>query len=159
MKKSSPFVIALFVMLPALVQAKTYPHGEAKVSITIPDKWKVEVEEDTLSAKAPDETVFLAFMVLAAHDMDEALKALDQELSKVVKDVTAGDAKEVTIHGMKGAVVEGKGKVEGQKVDLGVLILKTKAGKVLLGVGVGATGMYEKHEKEVDQIFDSITAL
>jgi hypothetical protein len=73
--------------------------------------------------------------------------------------VKAGDAEEISVHGMKGALVEGKGTVDGQKVDLGVLILMTKAGKVLLGVGVGATGMYEKHEKDVDQIFKSITPL
>lgn len=153
-------VIGLLVLVPALALAKTYPHGDAKVSITIPDSWKVETEENSLTANSPDESVVLLFMVVEATDTDEALKALDKELDKVVKNVkTDGKPEEITVNGMKGVVIDGTGKVDGQKVDLGLLVLSTKSGKVLFGLGFGETGKYKKHEADVEKIFKSIKPL
>jgi predicted Zn-dependent protease len=155
--KKLPLALLFALMLPAsLAMAKTYPHDGAKVSITIPDSWKVEPSEDSLTAKAPDETVFLSFIVMEAADVDKAAAELDKELDKVMKNVNVGKGEEMTINGMKAYFAEGSGEVDGNKVDIGVVVIATKSGKILLGLGFGAAGKYDKHQKDITSIFQSI---
>ncbi len=156
MKKLS-LALFLTILLPAsLASAKTYPHDEAKVSITIPDSWKVETDSNNLTAKTTDESAFLSFLILDAGDVDKATAEIDKELDKVMKNVDVKPGKELTINGMKSYIAEGTGEVDGAKVDIGVVVLSTKSGKILLGLGFGAIGKYETHQDEITGIFNSI---
>jgi predicted Zn-dependent protease len=137
--------------------AKTYPHAEAKVEVTIPDNWKVEGDGDTLTATSADETLGLIFTVLEAKDVDSVLEGLDKELESFIKDLRPKkDAAVVTINRMKGMTIDAEGKIEGVPMDIGMMILEAPSGKVVMVLGFAAKGTMGKHEPAVQAIFTSL---
>jgi predicted Zn-dependent protease len=157
MKRILVLALVAAFLIPATSMAKTYPHAEAKVEVTIPDNWKVEGEDDTLSAVSADETLGLVFTVLAAKDVDAALEGLDKELSSFIKDLTPKkEGQPVTINGMKGMTIDAEGKIEGVAMDVGLMILEAPSGKVILVFGFAAKGTMNKHERAVQGIFQSL---
>lgn len=157
MKRSLVMTALAAMLISTVATAKTYPHEGAKVQVDIPDTWTVEAEDDTLSATSKDETIGLVFTVLAATDVDAAVDALDKELSSFIKNLRQdGKPGEVTINGMKGVSIDGKGEVEGVKMDIGLMILKAPSGKVIMVLGFAAGGTMDKHERAVQGIFKSL---
>ena len=149
-------LVLCFSLLPAAALAKSWPHADAKVTIDIPDSWKVEPDGDALNATSPDETAALIFVIVPADTLQKAADEIDKELDKIVKDVTMEDGKETTLNGMKAWAADGKGKADGKGVDIGVAFIQTKSGKILLVLGFGETGKYEKHEADISKILQSI---
>ncbi|MFT7621716.1 MAG: putative Zn-dependent protease [Myxococcota bacterium] len=145
------------MLIPATSSARTYPHETAKVEVTIPDAWKVEADDDVLSATSADEMLGLVFTVLPAAAIDEALDQLDKELASFITDMEPdGKPSEVTINGMKGITIDGKGKIEGVAMDIGLMILEAPSGKVVMVLGFAAKGTMDKHERAVQGIFKSL---
>ena len=144
-------------LLPASTFAKTYPHEEAKVQVDIPDTWKVEIEDDTLQATAPKDAAGLVFSIVEAKELAAALESLEKELSSIVKDMKAlGEPEKVKFNGMEGYTINGKGKIEGVDVDLGVMILKAPSGKVIVVLGFTSSKSTEKQDAAIEGIFKSL---
>ena len=157
MTRTLALTVLSVLLIPALSLAKTHTHAPAKVQVDIPDNWKVEAEDDTLSATSADETLGLVFTILAASDVDAALDALDEELSSFITGLRpTGDAKPATVNGMRGVSVDGKGTIEGVAMDIGLMVLQAPSGKVIVILGFAAEGTMGQHERDVQSIFQSL---
>jgi predicted Zn-dependent protease len=147
----------LLVALPSLALAEKKTHAEAKVSIDVPAGWKSEAEEHTLTMSDPNEEAVIALMVVDAKDLEKAADALDKEIGNAVSDLKwDGEPSEVKVNGMDGMAVDGKGKIEGKAVDVGVLLVVSPAGKVVLVLGAVESSKAKKHEAQLEKILKSI---
>ena len=137
--------------------AKWYPHQQAKVSVDIPEKWKVEGDENTLSAESKDGAAALMFMVLEAESLDAALESLDQELGKIIKDFKEeGEPQEITVKGMKAISADGNGIIEGKPAKIGLLVIQSPSGKAVLVLGAVQATKWAKHKKAITKIMKSL---
>lgn len=145
----------------SLLSAKEYPNNEAKVTVSIPDNWDVEVSEGILEAGSPSEAVGLVFFVLDADNLDEAIDALDEELSSIVDNIEEdGEPEEIEHNGMEGIYAEAMGTIEGESVGLLLMVLETPSDKVIMILGIGAEDeVTEDDEEALDEIFDSLRPL
>jgi predicted Zn-dependent protease len=151
----SVLAIAAICLFASTALAKDWNHP-AGFALWLPDGWKTETDEDVLSASDADEEVAMGFFVAADADtVEEALKALDGELSKFIKDIEAGEPEETKINGLDAVTIDGKGKVEGVEVDLGVAVI-AKNDKVLIVFGAVPSPLFKKHEATIGKIFTSI---
>jgi len=155
----------VFLLLPlAAAEARQdrdtrdYPHEKTGVTITIPTSWTVETEGDVLTATTRDEAVGLAFIAIAGRNLEAALEEADKQLNELIDGLEAdGEAEEVTLNGMKGIAIEGKGKVDGDEVTVGVLLLQApRSGMFILAVGAGPTKTLSRYEKDIEAIFGSL---
>jgi predicted Zn-dependent protease len=136
--------------------AKTYPHTESGVKVDIPNDWNVSGDDHALEASTKDDLAHLYFIVMPAGSMEAALDSLDAELGKVVQDLSHGEPELMKLNGMDAVTVEGKGKVEGHAVEIGVMVVKTPSGKVLLVFGLVAQQGTAKHQRALGGILKSI---
>jgi predicted Zn-dependent protease len=154
------FAICLVASTSTSASAEVRNHDKAKVSIDVPTGWKIDAGEDHMTIMDPKEEVAFFMMVMEADDLDEAAKALDSEVNKAVKSVKwEGEPSELKLNGMDAIAVEGAGKIDGQAVDLGVLIVVTPAHKALLVLGAVESSKSKAHEKDVEKLLNSIKPL
>lgn len=144
--------------LPAL--AKTFPHAEGQVEISIPDDWKETIEGNNLSASSPDDAARMSFMMLEAGESDKAGEAVDAELEKTLGAEIAWDTEDGTeekINGMDCWYWVGTAKPkEGDPLVVLAWVIYTPTDKELLCyVGVDAASM-EKHKAALEAIVDGI---
>lgn len=154
--RSMIVALAAAVVLPFSAFAESHTHPGAKVTFDTPDAWVTEVDGEVLNTKSADDEAAIMFTVVEGDQLAEALDAAEKGVKEFVKDakVENEDGVDVTVNGMAGKAIEGKGTVEGAAVEFGVLVLKTKAGKFLFVLGMAKAG--GKHQKEIDSIFQSI---
>jgi hypothetical protein len=154
------FIVAVlvFIVLPvAAAQAKTYPHKAAKVQVEFPDYWGVRADGQMVVASPRDGTLLLVLGVVKAKKIDHALRNLSQDLKQFVKSPKIeGKPESVNINGLAGYSVEAYGSIEGKRADLAILLLETPAKNVLLVLGIGEQGKFEKHLPAVAQILNSL---
>ena len=150
-------LVALTCLAPAASFADTATHEDAGVSVWTPDDWKSDIDDATKIVTSPDEEVMIAFMVLEANELDAALELMEAELSKFIQNIEGeGEPEETEINGLKAIVAEGSGEVDGEEVELGLALIQTPKGKVLMVVGVGSEDGIEKHGAQIEKVLGSI---
>ena len=149
----------LLVTAPAQM-AEVLPHEGAGVKVWVPDNWAKDGDEDSLIVNDPNEEIMFAFLVVDASETEAALEALETELSEIVSNVqTEDDGEEIQLNGMDGFVLDGTGSVEGTPVELGVMLLETPSGKVLMVLAIVEASKAGKHEGTVEKIMKRIKPL
>jgi predicted Zn-dependent protease len=144
--------------LPANTSAaadKTYTHEEGGIQFDAPDGWKSEVDGDVLTLSAPDDSISIVFWVPEADTFDAALEALEEELTKMVKNIKLdGEAKTDTHNGMKHAGLTGSGQIEGADVLWSVDLLLGK--KPVIALTFASPGNFEKQAEGYSNLVKSI---
>lgn len=157
MKKLLLITIALVAA--GTLSAKKYPHADAGVVVDIPGSWTVTGDEHSLSADTKDGHAHLSFIIMPAESVEAAMNALDAELSKSIQNLKHDAGRDVTINGMQGHSVDGTGTVDGHAVEVGVMILKTPTGKILVVFGVISEEGAKKHHNALVRILKGIKPL
>lgn len=154
-------VIALLVLLglavaPLAAQAEEVVHEEAGVEIWYPDEWDAEIDGDvmTLTDDEDDPDIMLQFIMLEDEDeVDEALDGIDEALGELVDDLELDEGEELDVNGMEGVIFGGTGRVEGEDVLVGLLLVDTPGGHVMAVLALATEDLYELFEDDVDKIF------
>jgi predicted Zn-dependent protease len=134
-----------------------YTHAEAGIQFEVPKDWKVEMEDEVLTASAADSSVSISFWVPKEATVDQALEALDSELAKIMKDIkTTSKAEKGNLNGLPTTNIEGTAtfKENGANLEWSAHIIEAK--KPVYALTFAAPGMYEKHNKEIDDLAASI---
>ena len=157
MKGLAASILILLALAPVSVHAKPVPIPAAGVQVELAESWGVRKQEDVLMASPRDGSLLLVFGVVAARNLDQALQNLDKYLSKFVRSTKIEDKPEpVEINGMRGLSIAASGETEGKKVDIATLLLETKTGKILMVLGIGEKGKFERHVPVVRQILNTL---
>jgi hypothetical protein len=134
---------------------KVYKHEEAGVEFSAPTSWKAEPSGETITITTPDSTLSVVFWVPAEAGFEDALKALDKELGKTIKNMkSSGEPKEGELNGMKAFADGGTGEVGGTSIEWGVHLVKAK--KPLIVLSFAAPGIWEKHSDSYGTLLKSI---
>ena len=152
-------LVGVALVFAGALSAKNYPHSDAGVQVNIPGNWKVTGDEHSLSASTKDDLAHLYFIVMPAESMEADLNSLDAELAKVVQGLTHGEAEKTELNGMEAIHVDGHGTVEGHGVEVGVMVVKSPTGKIVLVLGMIADEGAKKHHNALVKILKSLKPL
>ncbi|MEL6178161.1 MAG: hypothetical protein AAFS10_04365 [Myxococcota bacterium] len=146
-------------VVPAPANAENFTNVPAQIQFDAPDDWKSETEDGYMVVGPKDEALALVFMVLESTELDAASKELDKALADDFKEITPdGEGEEMTLNGMSGFGIDAKAisKKSGKPVELGVLLLKTTSGKILMVLGVADAGKLDAYQSKVTALVQTI---
>ena len=108
----------LFFTVIGFTLAEYYVHEEIGVQFWIPDSWKLEADEESTVAKAPDESLTLILLTSELQVVDHVTPRLFDEISEVVfKPEVQKETGTEEINGLLHFRAEGTGLYEGEIVD------------------------------------------
>jgi hypothetical protein len=134
-----------------------FTHAEAGIQFEVPKDWKVEKDDEVLTASAADSSVSISFWVPKEVTIEQALEALDTELAKIFKDIKpTSKSEKTTLNGMTVYNIEGTAtyKENGANLEWSAHLIDAK--KPVYVLTFAAPGMYEKHNKEIGEFVSSI---
>ena len=134
---------------------EVYRHEAAGIKFTLPAGWKAKPEGEVITVSSPDDALQMVFWVPEEDTLDAAVKDLDNELGKTIKNIkTTGKETKDTHNGMPHYSVSGTGEVEGTTIEWSVDVLAAK--KVVIILSFAAPGAWEKHSNSAAKFIDSI---
>lgn len=157
MLRGAALLAVLLTIFTGGLLAESVNHTEAQVKVWIPDNWVQEADEDSLIVTDPEEEVMVAFMVVDGENIEAALEAMEMELGSLAENVQAdGEPEEVELNGMPAIVLDAKGTIDGEAVDMGVAVIITPAEKALLVFAVAQSSKVDKHTPTIEKILGGI---
>jgi predicted Zn-dependent protease len=134
---------------------RTFKHEGAGVEFTVPKGWKAKPDGEVITVSTADDSLQMVFWVPDEDTFDAAVKDLDSELGKTVKNVKITDKGTSDTHnGMAHFSEGGTGVVNGATIEWSVDVLAAK--KVVIILTFAAPGIAEKHAEEAAQFITSI---
>src|SRR6266851_3846071 len=134
---------------------RSFSHAEAGVQFELPRGWKAKPDGEVITVSTADDSLQLVFWVPDEDTFDAAVKDLDKELSKTIKNIKTTDKGTSDKHnGMPHYSQGGTGDVNGATIEWSVDVLAAR--KVVLILTFAAPGIAEKHADEAVQFISSI---
>ena len=132
-----------------------FTHKDAGVQFEVPKGWKAKPDGEVITISSADDSVQVVFWVPDEDTFDAAVKELDKELSKTIKNVkTTSRSKEDKHNGMAHFEEAGTGDVNGVTIAWSVDVLGAK--KPLIILTFAAPNLLEKHADEYMNLVGSI---
>lgn len=158
-------VLMLFISVMVLAnlyadETYVYPNQENPIlSISFPEEWKVEPEENILHATPKDETVYIALWALEdVANLEAALESVDKIVSEMVDEFLANEPDKVEFNHILYYFIEGSGKDnDGEEVNASVAIFTPDGETVCLLITYGTPEAEEAHEEDFMNILKSIS--
>jgi hypothetical protein len=155
-------LLALIIVLGCSVaNAEVHRHAEGKISIEIPDSWKVVKDKaGLLFGVSKDNTVGLVLWVVEPTRMGKSILELDKLLASQVTDVKWEAPDTVDLNGFTGSQTVGTAKVGGKPalVQRAIIGLTPSNKSVILFVAV-EQGTFARNEKMLGNILASLKPL
>ena len=134
---------------------RIFSHPEAGVQFELPKGWKAKPDGEVITVSTADDSLQMVFWVPAEDTFDAAVKGLDKELDKTIKNIKTTDKGTSDTHnGMPHFSTGGTGEVNGVTIVWSVDVLAAK--KVVIILTFAAPGVAEKHDAEALQFINSI---
>ena len=140
---------------PFTQENRFFSHKEAGVQFELPKGWKAKPEGEVVTVSTEDGSLQMVFWVPDEETFDAAVKDLDKELSKTIKNIKTTDKGTSNKHnGMPHYSEGGTGEVAGTTIEWSVDVLAAK--RVVIILTFAAPGIAEKHAEEAAQFIASI---
>lgn len=132
-----------------------FSHKEAGVEFDLPKGWKAKPAGQVITVSTADDSLQMVFWVPEDDTFDAAVKNLDKELDKTIKNIRTTDKGTSDKHnGMPHFSTGGTGEVNGVTIAWSVDVLAAK--KIVIILTFAAPGVAEKHDAEAVQFINSI---
>ena len=136
-------------------EAETFTHQEAGVRFQLPKGWKAKPDGEVITVSSADDALQVVFWVPDNDTFDAAVKELDKELGKIIKNLkTSGKPTQDTHNGMAHYGENGTGVVSGATIEWSVDVLGAK--KPLIILTFAAPNLIEKHADNYMKLVQSI---
>jgi predicted Zn-dependent protease len=133
----------------------TFTHQGGGVQFKVPAGWKAKPDGELITVASADESLQVIFWVPDENSFDAAVKELDKELSKTIKNMkTEGKPAQDTLNGMPHYGETGTGEVDGATIVWSVDVLGAKKPVIILTFA--APNLFEKNAKGFEQLLSSI---
>lgn len=134
---------------------RSFTHKDAGIEFTLPKGWKAKPDGEVITVSSADDSVQIVFWVPDADSFDAAVKELDKELGKTVKNTkVTSKGKQDTHNGMPHYGESGTGEVEGATIAWSVDVLSAK--KPVLILTFAAPEFLEKNAADLVKLIESI---
>ena len=135
--------------------ANVFTHKEGGITFEVPNGWKATPDGDNMTVSSADGGLQVVFWVPDEGSFDGAVKELDKEISKTIKNVkTVGKPTQDTHNGMPHYGESGTGDVNGSTIAWGVDVLSAKKPVIILSFA--APNLYEKNSEDYEKLINSI---
>ncbi|HVS81974.1 MAG TPA: hypothetical protein VHE60_09590 [Pyrinomonadaceae bacterium] len=132
-----------------------FTHKEGGVQFEVPNGWKAAPSGDNMTVSSADGGLQVVFWVPDENSFDDAVKDLDKELSKTIKNIkTVGKPTTDTHNGMPHYGESGTGEVDGNTIAWSVDVLSAKKPVIILSFA--APNLYEKNSADYEKLINSI---
>lgn len=139
----------------AAQENRSFSHKEAGVQFELPKGWKAKPDGEVITVSTADDSLQMVFWVPDEGTFDAAVKDLDTELGKTVKNIKiTRKGTSDTHNGMPHFSEGGTGDVDGTTIEWSVDVLAAK--KIVIVLTFAAPGIAEKHADEAVQFITSI---
>ena len=140
---------------PVTQRDRVFTHKEAGVQFELPKGWKAKPDGEVITVSTADDSLQMVFWVPDEDTFDAAVKDLDTELGKTVKNIKTTDKGTSDTHnGMPHFSEGGTGTVGGVTIEWSVDVLAAR--KIVIILTFAAPGVAEKHADEAVQFITSI---
>ena len=134
---------------------EVFTHSDAGIRFELPKGWKAKPDGEVITVSTADDSLQMVFWVPDADSFDAAVKDLDKELSKTIKNIKTTDKGTSDKHnGMPHFSTGGTGDVDGTTIEWSVDVLAAR--KIVIVLTFAAPGIAEKHANEAVQFITSI---
>jgi hypothetical protein len=135
--------------------SNVFTHKEGGVQFEVPSGWKATPSGDNMTVSSEDGALQVVFWVPDEDSFDAAVKELDKEISKTIKNVkTVGTPTKDTHNGMPHYGESGTGEVDGTTIAWSVDVLSAKKPVIILSFA--APNLYEKNSAAYEKLINSI---
>jgi hypothetical protein len=136
----------------------TYPADDPVFSVTFPENWSTETDENIIHATPNDSSLYLGIWALEkGSDLDAALDAVDEAVSSLVKDLKVGEVDSTVINDIQFLNVDGTGKDEdGNPVNVSVALFSPDKEQIFILLYFGTPDAENTHEDDLVGILKSI---
>ncbi|MDX6528099.1 MAG: hypothetical protein QOH41_389 [Blastocatellia bacterium] len=142
-------------LAPITQENRSFTHKEAGIQFELPKGWKAKPDGEVITVSTADDSVQMVFWVPDEDSFDAAVKDLDKELGKTIKNIKTTDKGTSDTHnGMPHFSQGGTGDVNGTTIEWSVDVLAAK--KVVIILTFAAPGVAEKHADEFVKFVSSI---
>ena len=136
-------------------EPNVFTHKEGGVQFEVPSGWKATPNGDNMTVSSADGALQVVFWVPDEDSFDAAVKDLDKEISKTIKNIkTVGTPTKDTHNGMPHYGESGTGEVDGTTIAWSVDVLSAKKPVIILSFA--APNLYEKNSADYEKLINSI---
>jgi len=156
------FIVALvFAGFSSIAYADVKPHKAAQISVDVPSGWKVQApDENTMVVTEPKNELAFRMMVLEEGDVQAALKKANEKIQKSFQDIKCpAELKPNKLNGMEAATQDCTASLNGTPVDIGLLLVRTPAKKILMVVAMCEKAKTDARRGEMNAFLLSIKPL
>ena len=140
---------------PVTQENRVFTPKEAGVQFEVPKGWKAKPDGEVITVSTADDSLQMVFWVPDENTFEAAVKDLDSELGKTIKNIKTTDKGTSDTHnGMPHFSEGGTGEVGGTTIEWSVDVLAAK--KVVIILTFAAPGVAEKHAEEAAKFISSI---
>ncbi|MCK5738454.1 hypothetical protein KAH55_04700 [bacterium] len=160
MKKTVFLLMGLFLFtMTANADTYSYPGDDPVFTISFPDNWTIETEDELLHATPPDESIYAGVWAIDnVDDVELILEVLDEEIAKFIQDIEADEPMETEINGIPFIIVDGDGYVEDEiLVEFSATLFSTDGETFFIGLYFGTPEMVEEYSEELVGIINSVS--
>jgi hypothetical protein len=138
---------------------ETKAEKTAKLAVTVPDGWKLDVKDAGLTGESKDKDIALLAWPVDAMDAAAAEKRLDGELYRAVANIKWDKPTTGKAHGLPATYVSGTGHAVGGDVIVKAAVIGPgKAKKSLLVALAVKVDKLDAHKVEIQTVLDSVQA-
>ena len=145
---------------PPAAKAATVGLPQTGLTLELPKGWTSEATQGGTEAfvlLSPDQVTTLMLFGVPAAEMEAAMGDLEKTLRGVVTDAKLDEPAEGLVGGMPAIMADGKAKMDGNEVELGLLVVLNEARqRVLFIVGFSLPGKGEAYASDVAAILHSV---
>jgi hypothetical protein len=135
--------------------SNVFTHKEGGIQFEVPNGWKATPSGDNMTVSSADGGLQVVFWVPDENSFEDAVKDLDKELSKTIKNTkTVGKPTTDTHNGMPHYGESGTGEVNGATIAWSVDVLSAKKPVIILSFA--APNLYEKNSADYEKLINSV---
>ena len=139
----------------AAQNAEVFTHQDAGVQFQLPKGWKAKPDGEVITVSSADDALQVVFWVPDENTFDAAVKELDKELSKTIKNMKSeGKPSQDVLNGMPHYGETGTGDVNGATIVWSVDVLGAR--KPLMILTFAAPNLFEKNADAYEKLLSSI---
>jgi hypothetical protein len=135
--------------------SNVFTHKEGGIQFEVPSGWKATPNGDNMTVASGDGGLQVVFWVPDQNSFEDAVKDLDKEIGKTIKNVkTVGKPTQDTHNGMPHYGESGTGQVDGTTIAWSVDVLSARKPVIILSFA--APNLYEKNSADYEKLINSI---